>query len=328
MATMNTNSDTIRLRRVLLVDDEANIVKAITRELTNPPFGRYLCEVAGFTDPREALERAKTTPFDLVISDYRMPEMDGITFLRALADIQPECASIVLSAQTDAEALIKMVNQAHIFRFVPKPWHDYFLKGSIFQALDYYGVLQENSRLVESVKSHNIEIPPLVNEVDHVLVVHSDQTLAKRIAEELTSRSSKDKLISVIRSEIHRLAPVFPAEGSLSVDLASSPLDALIMANDRTYSCIITPASTVPDTKGVTLLQAFADKYPDSARFLINDGMGMDELIAMMDLAHISGVINLPLNEVEMKVMVASALARRKMMIQNRVLADLVRLAK
>jgi len=320
------SSDSGGLRRILVVDDEANIVSAVTRELTAPPFGRYRYEVEGFTDPTRALARAKVQPFDLVVADYRMPEMDGIAFLRALADIQPDCAVIVLSAQTDMQALIKMVNQTHIYRFVPKPWHGYFLKGSILQALDYHGVLLENRRLADSVKAHNIRIPSLVPETDRILLVHTSETLLARLARELSSRSEMDELFAAIRSEIHQLPPVTLDEGKLSVHVASSPHDALKMAGDAAYSCLIT-AYTLPRMSGIDLLEAFADKQPDCARLLISDGMTMDQLISVIDLVHVSGVLTAPLREFEMKMVVAQALARRRTVIHNRVLAGMLQSA-
>lgn len=323
---MNTSSDSGGFRRILVVDDEANIVSAVTRELTAPPFGRYRYEVEGFTNPTQALARAKVQSFDLVVADYRMPEMDGIAFLTALADIQPDCAVIVLSAQMDMQALIKMVNQTHIYRFVPKPWRGYFLKSSILQALDYHSVLLENRRLADSVKAHNIRIPSLVPETDRILLVHTSETLLARLARELSSRSEMDELFAAIRSEIHQLPPVTLDEGKLSVHVTSSPHDALKMADDAAYSCLIT-AYTLPQMSGIGLLEAFADKQPDCARLLISDGMTMDQLISVIDLVHVSGVLTAPLRDFEMKMVVAQALARRRTVIHNRVLAGMLQSA-
>ena len=135
-------------RRILVLDDEPNIVSAVRRELNSPPFVRYRYAVEGFTDPLQALERARAQVFDAVISDYRMPGMDGIEFLKNLAHIQPNCARIVLSGQTDMQALIQMVNETHVYRFIPKPWHDYYLKGSVAQAIKFNSVVLENKQLL------------------------------------------------------------------------------------------------------------------------------------------------------------------------------------
>ncbi|MBI5792168.1 MAG: response regulator, partial [Rhodocyclales bacterium] len=65
--------DSQLLRRVLVVDDEPSIVNSVRRELMTPPLGRYRYEVEGYSDPAQALERARNQKFDVVVSDYRMP---------------------------------------------------------------------------------------------------------------------------------------------------------------------------------------------------------------------------------------------------------------
>lgn len=320
---MDTSPDTSKLRRILVVDDEPNVVNAVTRELTNPPLGHYQYEVEGFTDPRLALERAAAQAFDLVISDYRMPGMDGLAFLKALAKIQPDCAVIVLSARTDMDALIKMVNETHLFRFIPKPWHDYFLKGSISQSLDYYGALLEHRRLANLVREHNIQIPPLLGGADLILVVGGDESALKAIAWDLTHHSKIDSLVSEMRSEIFQKPPTTLQEEEISVQVSTSPLQALKMADEAPYSCIIT-TYRLPQMDGLQLLQAFAEKQPDCARLILRGDMSMDELVSVIDLAYISGIITNPSNEFEMKTIVAQALARRRMLIENRMLSDML----
>src|ERR1035437_2487693 len=109
------------LRRILIVDDESAIANAVQRELSIPPLGHYSYETEGYTDPAQALERTRNVSFDAVICDYRMPGMDGLEFLKSLREIQPDCARLVLSGQTDMDALIRMVNETHIYHFIPKP---------------------------------------------------------------------------------------------------------------------------------------------------------------------------------------------------------------
>jgi len=318
---MDINPDTSKFRRIMVVDDEPNIVNAVTRELTNPPFGHYRYEVEGFTDPRVALERAGSQAFDLVVSDYRMPGMDGLAFLKALAKIQPDCAIIVLSARTDMEALIEMVNETHLFRFIPKPWHDYFLKGSISQSLDYYGALLEHRRLANLVREHNIQIPPLLGGTDLILVVGNDEGALNTIAWNLTHHSKIDSLASEMRSEIFQKPPTSLQESMISVQVSTSPLEALKMADEAPYSCIIT-TYRLPQMDGPRLLQTFAEKQPDCARLILRGDMSMDELVSVIDLVYISGIINNSSGEFEMKTIVAQALAQRRMLIENRMLSD------
>jgi two-component system probable response regulator PhcQ len=141
--------------RIMLVDDEENILNALRRVLVLPisyEGKEYPLQAEIFTSPYNALRRAEETAFDLVVSDYRMPDMNGVQFLTALRKIQPQTARIILSGYTDLDALLGAINEAQIFRFIPKPWQDYDLKVAIAQALAYRNLLLENQRLADLVR--------------------------------------------------------------------------------------------------------------------------------------------------------------------------------
>ncbi|MBS4099518.1 MAG: response regulator [Sulfuricella sp.] len=143
------------MHRIMLVDDEPNILGALRRVFAAPlaEDGSKLV-VETFTSPHEALKRAREgTPFDVVISDYRMPEMDGVAFLKAFREIQPHTLRLVLSGYADLEALIGAINQAQIFRFIAKPWHDYELRATLAMALAHHDLLTENQRLADEVRA-------------------------------------------------------------------------------------------------------------------------------------------------------------------------------
>ncbi|MHB1678422.1 MAG: response regulator [Sulfuriferula sp.] len=141
--------------RIMLVDDEENILNAlrrvlVSRSLADSESPQYTVET--FVSPKEALSRAEDMAFDLVISDYRMPEMGGVEFLKALRQIQPDTARIILSGYADLAGLVSAINEAEIFRFLSKPWHDFDLKLAISQALGYRSILLENQRLADQVR--------------------------------------------------------------------------------------------------------------------------------------------------------------------------------
>lgn len=133
---------------ILIVDDEENIVNALKRSLRKVPEW----EVETFTSSVEALNYAKSFSFDLFVSDFRMPEMDGVEFLTKIKEIQPDAARIILSGYTDFDGLIGAINQAEIFRFITKPWNDYELILTIDQALKYKNILIENKNLEKELR--------------------------------------------------------------------------------------------------------------------------------------------------------------------------------
>lgn len=142
------------MHRILLVDDEPNILSALRRLFANPLPGGGKLTVESFSSPREALGRAaEGAAFDAVISDYRMPEMNGVDFLNAFQAIQPNAVRLILSGYTDFEALLGAINQAHIYRFIAKPWHDAELRTALEQALAHHDLLLENQRLADEVRA-------------------------------------------------------------------------------------------------------------------------------------------------------------------------------
>lgn len=102
--------------KVLLVDDDVNILAGFRRQLRK----EFECEVA--ESGAEGLNRlARSGPFAVVVSDMRMPGMDGIAFLSEVEKWSPDSVRIMLTGNADLQTCIDAVNQGHIFRFLTKP---------------------------------------------------------------------------------------------------------------------------------------------------------------------------------------------------------------
>jgi translation initiation factor IF-2 len=106
--------------------------------------------VEAFNDPIAALARAREAPFDVILSDYRMPQMDGITFLHAVKDSQEHAVRMILSASTEVETIMKAINDVEAFRYLTKPWHEDELIDQIKEAMA--GLLDPEHR--ETVIGH------------------------------------------------------------------------------------------------------------------------------------------------------------------------------
>lgn len=314
----------VQCHRILVVDDEPGIVNAVRRELTMPPLGRHSYEVEAFTNPAAALERARIQQFDVVLSDYRMPEMTGLDFLKAMGKEQPDCVRVVLSGQTDLDALIRMINETHIYRFIPKPWSSYFLKSTLAQAVDFRRANVENRRLAQALREHGIELPvDAVNPVDQILVVDDDATAGNAIARVLTQRSRLDDVFREAMVEAHGHAPQLNPAG-LSLQVSTTPEHALKMANEVTFSCVIADYH-MPGMDGAQFLAAFAEKQPDCAAILLSGTANMEGIVIALDLAHIHAFIAKPWVDFEVRVAVAQALTRRRLQMENRILAQMCR---
>jgi two-component system probable response regulator PhcQ len=142
------------MTKLLIVDDEPLVLNALRRMLLNTAAPPVLPDphLTTFTSPIQALEHVGNHHVDLVISDYRMPVMDGVAFLTRVKELQPDTARIILSACADMEGIVRAINEAGIFRFVTKPWSDAELKAIVAQVLAHRKLLVENRRLADEVR--------------------------------------------------------------------------------------------------------------------------------------------------------------------------------
>lgn len=134
--------------RIMLVDDEFGVTKALRRTLTRGLTGQAL-EVETFNDPNAALERATEVDFALVISDFRMPPMDGVSFLKRFRVMQPDTVRVILSASSDVDSLLAAINEAGAQRYLLKPWEDDDLLLAVRDALLAYEEQAAVRRLAE-----------------------------------------------------------------------------------------------------------------------------------------------------------------------------------
>jgi len=139
---------------ILLVDDEENILKALKRSLRR----KQDWEIETYTRAEEALRRMRVMNFELVLADYRMPEMDGVQFLSQVKLLHPEAMRLIISGYTDLDALLGAINEANIYRFISKPWNDYDLVATLEQALNYRHMLVENRRLADEVREQRRQL--------------------------------------------------------------------------------------------------------------------------------------------------------------------------
>lgn len=145
--------------RLMLVDDEANVLAALRRNLTRALHGEDF-EIEIFDDPRRALARALEADFALVVSDYRMPQMDGVTFLKQFRVTQPYAMRLVLSASSDVSTLLGAINEAEIFRYVLKPWDDVEMGIAVREALAQYAEQEGERRVVEAQRAQQATLSP------------------------------------------------------------------------------------------------------------------------------------------------------------------------
>jgi response regulator RpfG family c-di-GMP phosphodiesterase len=139
--------------RVLFVDDEPNILEAIQRTL------RKQVDLHTATSGAEGLVKLRENgPYALVVSDMRMPVMNGAQFLAKVREHVPDTVRMILSGQADLQATIAAVNEGHIYRFLSKPCPPDQLLAAVADGLRQYRLLTAEKVLLEQTLSGAIKM--------------------------------------------------------------------------------------------------------------------------------------------------------------------------
>ena len=142
----------MRLQRLLIVDDEASVLAALGRALRRR-YGRSLA-VDVRIDAATALDLLRVRDFDLVISDLRMPAMDGLTFLGHAASLRPHMVRMILTGSADFATAQQAINDAGVFRYLCKPWSDEELARHVDAALALAGSSRQQREAAQAWHDH------------------------------------------------------------------------------------------------------------------------------------------------------------------------------
>jgi len=139
--------------RVLFVDDEPNVLDGIRRQLRN----RVDIETANSAAAGLDIIKAQG-PFAVVVSDMRMPEMDGARFLAKVNEISPHTVRMILSGQADLESTIAAVNEGRVFRFLLKPCNTETLFGVVKNGIEQYHLVNAEKHLLENTLNATVKV--------------------------------------------------------------------------------------------------------------------------------------------------------------------------
>ncbi len=155
---------------VVLVDDEPPILAALKRLVRHEPW-----QVHTFSRPADALAFLEQHEADVVVADFRMPEMNGVELLRRVRELRPNAQRVMLTGYADPHALEDAVNRSEVFRFVSKPWDDQLLRLELRAAMESSRSRRESTRLQlqlrEQVAVEQRPAPPPVDDGAVVLQV-------------------------------------------------------------------------------------------------------------------------------------------------------------
>ncbi len=132
--------------KILIVDDEPDNLALLYRTLR----GKY--DITKASSAVEALEILKNQEFNCILSDHKMPQMDGVEFLKRTYEVCPNTTRLLVTAYSDVKILIDAINYAKIYRYIKKPFNPDELVHIVEAGLEYHQLKVDNENLIKDLK--------------------------------------------------------------------------------------------------------------------------------------------------------------------------------
>jgi len=154
-------SDTKEEGVVVIVDDEEMVLTSIASFLTL----ETAYEVVTFTRAALALQHIVDHDVDLVISDFLMPEMDGLQFLAKVREIKPLIPRIILTGYADKENAIKAINEVGLYQYIEKPWDNHDLRIIIRNGVEKKRLLAGLHQKIDEIDSAYADLESIQKDI-------------------------------------------------------------------------------------------------------------------------------------------------------------------
>ena len=148
---------------VLIVDDEINILRSLQRLLRKEPYDLLVAST-----PEQGLAQIEKQPPAVIISDYVMPDQNGLEFLKKAKGICGDAMAIILSGYADLDAIVKALNKGEIYHFITKPWDDDLLKIEIRKSIDQWILLKRQREMDQNMQAHLNSTVEILSTLPHL----------------------------------------------------------------------------------------------------------------------------------------------------------------
>ena len=163
----------LRKPSILVVDDEVGILKSIRRTLH-----KMDVELTLLDKPEKAIEILSQRKFDVVLSDMKMPNINGADLLAQVAKQQPDSFRIILSGYADIESMLAAINHGKVHRYLKKPWNNDELMEVINDGIELSKLRYENGRLIALTQEQNKMLAQNNKELETKVKLRTKQILS------------------------------------------------------------------------------------------------------------------------------------------------------
>lgn len=181
--------------KVLVLDDD----KLVTSSLKSLLMLEGFTDVVYFNSPNEALDYLKENSRDVIISDFKMPEMTGLEFLTEARKLYPNSSMILLTGYADKEDAIKIINDVGLYKYIEKPWDNDELIINIKNAYERAHLVDELEKTNAQLKKYSLHLEDLVREKTADIIDMNERLSAviNNCADGIIIASSKGDVIDV-----------------------------------------------------------------------------------------------------------------------------------
>jgi response regulator RpfG family c-di-GMP phosphodiesterase len=217
--------------RILFVDDEERILRSLAMQF------RRQYQVLTESDPRRALERLKSEPVHIIVSDQRMPQMSGAELLAQAREIAPDTLRILLTGYSDLDAAVAALNDGGIFRYLTKPWDQQEMVFTLRQAAEIAARQVQASSMPMALGNQRAPL--------NVLLLDNDAATLEVVAEfcvggghRLLRAGSLSEAVAVLNSQA---VDMLISDLQLAGEDTAPLLKSLAQAHPRLLSLVVTP---------------------------------------------------------------------------------------
>lgn len=222
---------------ILLVDDEPNVLSALRRLLR--PQGYALLTAPG---GEEALSLLAEHSIDLIVSDMRMPQMNGAELLAQVRQQQPDAIRLLLTGYAEVASAISAINEGGIYRYITKPWDEASFLNTIQQALELRGLQKEHVRLEALTQRQNAELRDLNAHLEDKVTERTEQLQIAHQEISLAMEKLKKNFfttVQVLSNLIEMRAPVLAGHSRRVADVARRIAEKMGVGAELTHEILL-----------------------------------------------------------------------------------------